>query len=112
METSFEQLKPRIKGYAITAHFKRDMGSIDRAAAIAIDILESQHDGCEELHKYEEHLEGNHIFRAKIKGVHIVYAITAEPSLVFLRGFKNFKEYKHFLEDRQAILSSIANAKL
>ncbi len=110
MKNRFEQLKPAIKGYAITSHFKRDVGSIEKATAIVIEVLESKES--EQMHKFEELIEENLIFRAKIQGVHIVYVLTPSQRLVFLRAFKNFKSYEHFLADKQALLSAIEYAKL
>jgi hypothetical protein len=108
MQSHFELLRPIIKEHAITKHFKRDMGGVSAAAAIALDVLDSNHEGFEELHKYEENIEGNHIFRAKIRGTHIVYAVTKDYRLVFLRGFTNYDAYKKFLEEKKKILSSLS----
>ena len=102
----FEQLRPLIRESEITTHFKRDVGGRGKAAAIALDVLNSNHEGFEELHKYEEQIHGNHVFRAKINGDHIVYTVTKDNRLVFLRAFKNFKDYKKFLDhDLRKLLS-------
>ncbi|MBW2988436.1 hypothetical protein DRJ48_04865 [Candidatus Woesearchaeota archaeon] len=104
----YETLINSINGYAITKHFKRDLG-LAKATAVALDILDSNHTGFEELHKFEEKVEGCHIFRAKIDGIHIVYAVTPEHKLVFLRGFKNFKEYEKFLSNKKKLKEMLSN---
>jgi hypothetical protein len=56
-----------------------------------------------ELHKFEENLDGNLVFRAKKKGKHIVYGVDKKMRIVFLRKFRNFSEYKKFLDDKKEI---------
>lgn len=85
-----------IKEVLTTHHFHRDAHGFDTDAITKSD---STH-----LHKYEENIEGNHIFRALIEHVHYVYAIDRDHRLIFLRAFHNFKEYKKFLEDKHEIL--------
>jgi len=92
-----------IRDIVITKHFHRDCPDFD----ISI-ITDSKYEQCTHLHKYEENVDGNHIFRALVDHVHIVYAVTSEHDLIFLRGFKNFKEYKKFLENRKSILHLIS----
>ena len=91
----FHNLRPLVKGYTLTNHFKRDLHH--DAEQVAEHIFNSPVDE-EELHKFEETRDGNHIFRAKIKGVHIVYVVTKLHELIFLRAFKDFTEYKKYLE--------------
>ena len=109
-ESHFQQLKPSITRFLITKHFKRE--AKDAALSIAVDILNSRNTAFEELHKFEGRLGGNWVFRAKLKGRHVVYAVTSDKQLILLRYFKNFKDYKRFLEDKQLILRTITNAKV
>ena len=104
----FDCLRDSIRDYAITKHFKRDLG-LARATAVALDVLDSQHARFEELHKFEEKLAGCYIFRAKIDGAHIVYAVTPRHTLVFLRGFKNFKQYERFLSNRKRLKEMLSD---
>ncbi len=91
----FEEIKSKIKGYEITKHFKRDLkGS---ALPSVMDIINSE-DYCEELHKFEFKKEGKLYFRAKIKGIHILYCYES-GKIVFLRAFRDFNKYRKFLEE-------------
>ncbi len=105
----FEQMRPSILGHAVTNHFKRDLGEA-RATAIVLEVLGSNQSSFEELHKFEEKVQGNFIFRAKIAGKHIVYAVSASKMLVFLRGFSNFSEYRKYLDDKQGLKAAIEGA--
>ena len=98
----FEQFKPSIKEVIITKHFKRDFPDFDTDL-----ILDSKHEHFTRLHKYEENIEGNHIFRALKDKIHIVYAIDKSHNLIFLRVFHNFKEYMKFLDNKKIILKMI-----
>ena len=95
----FEQFKPSIKEIILTHHFKKDLPDFDTSL-----ITDSKHEHFTRLHKYEENIEGNHIFRALKDKVHIVYAIDKSHRLIFLRAFHNFKEYGKFLENKKQIL--------
>ncbi len=107
----YELFASSIKSYIITKHFKRDFKHKEEAIALVLDVIQSDHERFEQLHKLEEQLKGNHIFRGKINGKHIVYAITPEHNLIFLRSFKNFKQYEEFLSDKRRILKMIQIAK-
>ena len=101
-ENHFEQFRPSIKEITITKHFKRDLPNFDINL-----IIDSKHENFTSLHKYEENIEGNHIFRALKDKVHIVYAVDKSHKLIFLRAFHNFKEYERFLENKQQIIHMI-----
>ncbi len=103
MHSHFDQLYPSLKGYEITSHFKRDVGTLEGAEKIAQNILDSNHEAFEELHKFEEVIHGNHVFRAKINKEHYVYLITKEHRLIFVRAFKNFSKYKKYLEEKKIL---------
>ena len=98
----FEQLKPLIKEVIVSKHFSKDFPSFDTNL-----VLDSEHEHFTRLHKFEETIEGNHVFRALKNEIHIVYAIDKEHRLIFLRAFKNFKDYGKFLGDKSNILHII-----
>jgi len=101
-ENHFEQFKPSIKKVIITHHFKKDLPDFDASL-----ILDSKHEHFTRLHKYEENIEGNHIFRALKNKTHIVYAVDRSHNLIFLRAFHNFTEYMKFLDNKKKILGII-----
>jgi len=104
MMDHFHQFKPNITEVILTKHFHRDAPGFDTKV-----VTDCEHDNCTHLHKYEENVHGNHVFRALWNRQHIVYAIDSEHRLIFLRAFHNFKEYKKFLEDKKDIVKIIQN---
>jgi len=104
----FKQLRPSIKEYKISKHFPRD---IKNSEEIIKNILLCEHSCFTELHKFEKKVGGLTVFRAKIDGVHIVYAINSKKMLFFLRAFKNFGDYSRFLENDKEI-ENMANSLL
>src|SRR3989338_6486994 len=103
----FSLLRPKIKEIVISRHFKKDF--LDYEIAVK-DILDCNHSNFTELHKFEEHVEGNKLFRAKNNKFHIVYAVDNKDRIIFLRALKNFKEYKKFLNNKKEIKSMIDGA--
>src|SRR3989344_9152163 len=92
----FEQLRPVIKGVVVFKHFLKDAPDFNVNL-----ITDCQHEYFTRLHKFEETIDGNHIFRA-IKGKkHYVYAIDRNKRLIFLRAFSSFKDYKKFLNEKK-----------
>ena len=104
----FKQLQPSIKEYKISKHFPRDIKNSDE---IIKSILSCEHSCFTELHKFEKKIDDLTIFRAKIDGVHIVYAINSKKMMFFLRAFKNFSDYSRFLENNKEI-ENMANSLL
>ena len=98
----FEQLRPDIKEVIISKHFLKDAPDFDTKL-----IVDCQHEHFTRLHKFEETIEGNHIFRAIRRKIHYVYAIDKNKRLIFLRAFENFKYYKKFLNKKKMILKII-----
>ena len=99
----FEELRPLIKEVIVSHHFKKDAPDFD------INLVsDCQHEYFTRLHKFEETVDGNHIFRAVKDKMHVVYAIDKEHRLIFLRAFKNFGEYKRFLMDKKRIKEMIS----
>lgn len=97
----FKQLRPHINQIIVSKHFLRDAPYFDTSL-----IVGCEHENFTKLHKFEETIEGNHIFRA-IKGKrHYVYAL-GKGKLIFLRAFSNFTDYKKFLNEKSLILKII-----
>lgn len=104
----FSEIRPSISEVIISHHFKKDF---DEYESIVKDILDCAHANFIELHKFEEHINGNRIFRAKKEKIHFLYAIDKQKRLIFLRAFKNFKEYTKFLENKKEITRMIREAE-
>ncbi len=100
MQSHFNQYKDSIKQVFLSHHFHHDLKDFNPDI-----ILKSESQPY--LHKFEETIEGNHIFRALIDKVHIVYAINKNHDLIFLRAFHNFKEYGKFLDHKKDLLHLI-----
>lgn len=100
----FLRLRPSIKEAVVSEHFKKDVEDYEE---IVSDILDCDHIGFHELHKFEEEVEGVFVFRAKKEKSHYVYCINGDK-IIFLRGFNNFKDYKKFLIDKKRIKKIIS----
>ena len=98
----FQQLRPLIKNTIISKHFQRDLPDFNSNL-----LIDCEHQYFKKLHKFEEVLNGNHIFRALLDKIHIVYAIDKDHNLLLLRAFHNFKEYKKFIDNKKQILHMI-----
>ena len=96
----YAQLRPSLKGVLVSSRFEKET----QGQTVIDDILGCDNINYTELHKFEKHVDGTPVFRAKIDGVHIVYAIDKGRKLIlFLRTFDNFTRYKKFLEDDREI---------
>lgn len=102
----FQELRPLVKKIIVSKHFKKDARDFDIS-----QVVDCQHEYFTHLHKFEENIEGNHIFRALQNKTHIVYAIDKQNRLIFLRAFDSFNAYKKFLENKKKIVEMIENAK-
>ena len=114
----FKNLRPSISEYKVSKHLAKDLDNYQDAIQ---KILNCENVCFSELHKFEEKIDDLSIFRAKIDGIHIVYAvkkkdapflgcseckhsdISKEKILFFLRAFRNFSMYEKFLEDKKEI---------
>jgi len=103
-------IRPLIKAAIVTKRFMKDLKNEEEAKTIVNEVLDCSNIDYYELHKFEENIDGYLIFRAKKKGIHIVYCLDKEMQLVFLRAFKNYKEYGKFLEDKREIIKLISHA--
>ena len=103
----FMRVRPLIKEVIISKHFRRDMRDDEKTDSLVKDILDCSHMEFHELHKFEENIEDNLIFRAKKDKKHIVYCVTKDRKMIFLRAISNYDEYKKFLEDKKKIKKMI-----
>ena len=94
----FAQLKESIKEVIVSKHFKKDFPDFDPKV-----IIDAEHESHNRLHKYEEVLGGITLFRAIINHIHLVYVVDDKHRLIFLRAFKNFKNYGQFLSNKTNI---------
>ncbi len=103
-------VRPHIKSVVVTKHFLKDLKDLEEAKSIVRDVLDCSNADFYELHKFEEHVNGSMIFRAKKEGMHIIYCVDKNMRIIFMRVFKNFKEYEKFLEDKREISKLILHA--
>ncbi len=95
-------IRPLIKNAVVSKHFIRDLRDEEQRKSIIEDILDCSHLSFNELHKFEEHVNGNLVFRAKIGSLHIVYCVNKKTqTILFLRAIRHFNEYKRFLESKR-----------
>jgi mRNA-degrading endonuclease RelE of RelBE toxin-antitoxin system len=96
-------VRPHITSVVVTKRFFKDLKNEEKAKAIVRDVLDCSNTDFNELHKFEEHVNGCMIFRAKKDGMHIVYCVDKSLRIIFMRVFKNFKKYENFLDDKKEI---------
>ena len=106
----FMAVRPHIKSVVVTKRFFRDLKDEEKAREIVREVLDCSNADFNELHKFEEHVAGCMIFRAKKEGVHIVYCVDKNMRIIFMRVFKNFKEYEKFLGDKKEVTKLILHA--
>jgi mRNA-degrading endonuclease RelE of RelBE toxin-antitoxin system len=106
----FKAIRPLLKAVVVSRHFIRDLKDKEEVNSIVSGILNCSNVDFNELHKFEEDIDGNLVFRAKKDGVHILYCVDKERRIIFLRAFKNYNEYGNFLEDKKRIKKMIAHA--
>ena len=101
------QVRPFLNGIIVSKHFIRDLKNEEEVNSIIQKILDCSHLEFTELHKFEENINGNLVFRAKKENIHIVYCVNKMMNVIFLRAIKNFSEYKKFLDDRKQVKKMI-----
>jgi mRNA-degrading endonuclease RelE of RelBE toxin-antitoxin system len=106
----FMAVRPHIRGIVVTKRFFKDLKDEEKAKEIVRDVLDCSNADFNELHKFEEHVAGCMVFRAKKEGMHIVYCVDKNMKIIFMRVFKNFKEYDKFLGDKKEISKLIMHA--
>lgn len=97
------KLQPLIKEVIITKHFERDIKDQEKIDKIVKKVTDTSHTEFHELHKYEENIDDNIIFRAKVGKKHILYCVTKERNIIFLRAIRNYDEYKKLLDDKHML---------
>jgi len=97
------ELRPLLKEIVVSKHFKRDLKDKERINSIIKNILDCSNLEFTELHKFEENIEGNMIFRARKENLHIIYCIDKSMRIIFLRAIKNFDEYRRLLESKKEL---------
>ncbi len=102
-------VRPSIKVVVVSKHFARDLKNEEERNSIIKDILDCSNVEFNELHKFEENIDGNLIFRAKKEGMHIVYGVDKKMRIVFLRAFRNFAEYKKSLDGKKDLRKMLAH---
>jgi mRNA-degrading endonuclease RelE of RelBE toxin-antitoxin system len=103
-------VRPLIREVVVSRHFVRDLKNEEEMNSIIRDILDCSSLEFTELHEFEENLDGNLIFRAKRRGMHVVYCVDKKLRIIFLRAIKNYTEYKRFLEDKKEITKMVSHA--
>ena len=79
----------------------------EKIESLVKKIMDCSHMEFHELHKFEENIDDNLIFRARRKNMHIVYCVTKDRKMIFLRAVRNYDEYKKLLEDKKEIKKMI-----
>jgi len=105
--SNFMKVRPLIKSVVISKHFIRDLKDEEKIKFIVKNILSCSGLEFTELHKFEENISGNLIFRAKKENLHIVYCVDKNMRIIFLRAMKNFNDYKKFLENKKEVKKMI-----
>jgi mRNA-degrading endonuclease RelE of RelBE toxin-antitoxin system len=105
--SQFMAVRPLIKGVVVSKHFVRDLKDAEKINSIINSILDCSRLEFNELHKFEESVNGNLIFRARKENLHIVYCVDKKMKMIFLRAIRNFDEYKKFLEDTKEVRKMI-----
>jgi len=106
----FMAVRPHIQGVVVTRRFFKDLRDEEKAKAIVRDVLDCSNADFYELHKFEKHVDGCMVFRAKTEGMHIVYCVDKNMRIIFMRVFENFKEYEKFLDDKKEISKLITHS--
>ena len=106
----FMAVRPHITSVVVTKRFFKDLKDDEIAKSIVRDVLDCFNADFNELHKFEEHMDGCMIFRARKDRMHIVYCVDKNMRIIFLRVFKNYKEYAKFLEDKKEISKLVLQA--
>jgi mRNA-degrading endonuclease RelE of RelBE toxin-antitoxin system len=105
----FMAIRPSLRTLVISRHFIRDLKDKKEINSIVSDVLDCSNADFTELHKFEEDIDGDLVFRAKKDGIHIVYCVDRKMRIIFLRAFRNYSEYGNFLGNRKEIKKMIAS---
>lgn len=103
-------VRPPIRNIVVTKRFFKDLRDKEKVKAIVRDYLDCFNSDFYESHKFGKHVNGCMIFRAKTEKMHIVYCVDKNMQIIFMRVFKNFKEYEKLLNDKNEIGKLIRQA--
>jgi mRNA-degrading endonuclease RelE of RelBE toxin-antitoxin system len=106
----FRAIRPLLKALVVSKHFVRDLKDREQVDSLVNGVLDCSNVDFTELHKFEEDVDGNLIFRAKKGNIHLVYGVDKRMRIIFLRAFKNYSEYRKFLENKREIEKMIMRA--
>jgi mRNA-degrading endonuclease RelE of RelBE toxin-antitoxin system len=101
--SEFVKVRPSVEAVIVLRHFIKDLKDEKEAESIINEVLDCSNLEFTELHKFEENIDGNLLFRARKDDIHIVYCVDKSRKIVFLRAIRNFIEYKKFLENKKEI---------
>jgi mRNA-degrading endonuclease RelE of RelBE toxin-antitoxin system len=101
--SQFIAVRSLIKSVIISKHFRRDFKDKEKMNAIINGVLDCSSLEFNELHKFEERVDGTLVFRAKKDDLHIIYCVDKKMRIVFLRAIENFTDYKKFLNNRKEL---------
>ncbi len=82
------QIRPHLRGVVVSKRFVKDCRNEEEAKTIIRRVLDCSDLEFTELHKFEENIDGNLIFRAKRENIHIVYCVDRTMQIVFLRAIR------------------------
>ena len=105
----FMAVRPNIRSIVVTKFFK-DLKDEKKAKAFVSDVLDCSNADFKELHKFEKHVNGWMVFRAKTEGINIVYCVDKNMKIIFMCAFKKFKEYEKFLDNKNEISKLIMHS--
>jgi len=108
----FMAVRPSIRGVVVAKRFFKDLKDEEKTKSIVRDILDCSNADFYELHKFEKHVGGCMVFRAKKESMHIVYCVDKNMQIIFIRVFKNFKDYEKFLDNKKDLIAAIIHAQL
>lgn len=104
----FMRVRPLIKEVIVSKHFIRDLKDKKKIEVLVKSIMDCSHIEFHELHKFEENIDDNLIFRARKDKMHIVYCVTKDRKIIFLRVIRNYDDYKKLLENKKELKKMIS----
>src|SRR4030066_633573 len=74
----FMAVRPKIKGVVVSKRFVKDLKDEKEVNSIVKSVLECSQLEFHELHKFEENVDRNLIFRARKGDLHVVYCVNPQ----------------------------------
>jgi len=91
-------IRPHIRSIVVNKRFLENLKDEEKAKELLREALDCPNADFNKLHKFEEHVNGYMVFRAKTEEMHIVCCVDKNKRIIFMRAFKNFKQYEKFIE--------------